>query len=110
MQSFGERLAPRLARAGISKGGALALFAGLGLGLAYGAGLILRAKESHEIGEVELFRVALFLCTCHAIVEDTLLFVAVGANGWWIAGIRSALALSILAIPILPLPSTAARE
>lgn len=29
-----------------------------------------------------------FLPTCHAVIEDTLIFVAIGGNGWQMLGIR----------------------
>jgi len=92
----GEAVAPALAPFGISRGGAVALFAGLMLGISYGGGIILRVRETHALERGEVFRISLILCTCHAIVEDTLLFAAIGANGWIIAGARVLLAGALL--------------
>ncbi|MBW6512513.1 MAG: hypothetical protein K0A93_10450 [Desulfuromonadaceae bacterium] len=33
-----------------------------------------------------------FLLTCHAVIEGTLIFVAIGGNGWQMLGIQVVLA------------------
>lgn len=37
----------------------------------------------------------IFLITCHAVIEDTLLFVAVGANLFLLLGLRLGVAIII---------------
>ena len=60
---------------------------GLLLGLAYGAGLIIEEADRSEIGEREVLATNLFLGTNHALVEDSLIFAAVGAHlGWIVLG------------------------
>lgn len=46
----------------------------------------------------ELFLMGLFLATCHAVVEDTLIFVAIGGNGWVILGVRIVIAVGMTAL------------
>lgn len=40
----------------------------------------------------------LFLATCHAVVEDTLIFVVLGGNGWIMLGVRLLLAVGLTAL------------
>ena len=70
----------------------LALVAGLTLGIVYGAGVIIKAGREGNLSSRDLFLIALFLSTCHAVVEDTLLFVAVGGNFFWMLGTRLVIA------------------
>jgi hypothetical protein len=39
----------------------------------------------------------LFLATCHAVVEDTLIFVVIGGNGWIMLGVRLLIAFGLTA-------------
>jgi len=104
-ERVGRRLGPWLSRLGMSPPCAVPLAAGLFLGIAYGAGVIIPIAEEKRIGPEELLSLGLFLCTCHAIIEDTLLFALVGARGpvevaWrmlTLAGLRLLLALTVLA-------------
>jgi len=57
---------------------------GLLLGLAYGAGLIIEETRRNNIGKDEILATNIFLGTNHALIEDTLIFVAVGAGLGWI--------------------------
>jgi hypothetical protein len=60
---------------------------GLLLGLAYGAGLIIEEAERSGIGKREILATNLFLGTNHALIEDSLIFAAVGAHlGWIVLG------------------------
>ncbi|MBZ4663201.1 MAG: nucleoside recognition protein [Caloramator sp.] len=72
----------------ISETTILPLFSGLFFGLVYGAGLIIDAAEEGNITKKDMYLVAVFLGACHAIVEDTLIFVQIGANGWIIFCLR----------------------
>jgi len=76
---------------------------GLLLGLAYGAGIIIRETTRSEIGRREILATNLFLGTNHALVEDSLIFAAVGANLGWIVLGRLAFGVIFLrlAIPIV---------
>ncbi|MCL5289533.1 MAG: nucleoside recognition protein [Firmicutes bacterium] len=74
--------APALRLFGMSRQATFPLIVGLAFGIAYGAGVIIESARSGEISWRDLFLVNLFLSTCHAIFEDTALFLAVGANPW----------------------------
>jgi len=69
---------------GMDRRTSLVTAVGLLLGLAYGAGLIIDETRRNRIGKAEILATNIFLGTNHALIEDTLVFVAVGANLGWI--------------------------
>ncbi|SJZ86453.1 nucleoside recognition domain-containing protein [Selenihalanaerobacter shriftii] len=73
----------------------LPLLVGQIFGLAYGAGVIIQTVEDEQVPKGKLLIMAVFLIVCHAVVEDTLLFVAIGGNGAIILGTRLILAVVI---------------
>lgn len=83
---------------GISKGSSLPLFIGIFIGITYGAASIIESYQQKEMSKKDVVLVSTFLCLCHAIIEDTLLFVALGANLWVIIAARIGLAIIITII------------
>lgn len=59
-----------------------ALMTGILFGISYGAGVLIPQAQSGALSRKQVFLIALFLCLCHAIIEDTLLFALLGANAW----------------------------
>ncbi|GAV23326.1 nucleoside recognition domain-containing protein [Carboxydothermus pertinax] len=80
---------------GMQKEAAFPLMAGLIFGLAYGAGLIIDSARDGVLKHKDLVLISVFLVICHSLIEDTLLFVTVGANGALLLGYRIILALII---------------
>ncbi|ADL13282.1 nucleoside recognition domain-containing protein [Acetohalobium arabaticum] len=74
---------------------ALPLLVGQIFGLTYGAGVIIQISEEENISQNKLLVMAVFLAICHAVIEDTLLFVAVGGRGGVILATRLFLAVGI---------------
>ena len=68
------------------------LVAGLLLGITYGAGIILSEVKKGTLSKIDIFYIGTFLMICHSIIEDILLFVIFGANGWIILTIRLVMA------------------
>lgn len=66
---------------GIRKDGLFPLLVGILFGISYGSGVIIQSVESGEMNEKDRLLVAVFLVLCHAVIEDTLILAAVGANG-----------------------------
>lgn len=83
---------------GVSKESAFPLAIGLVFGLAYGAGIIIQNAKEGNLDKRSLILISIFLVCCHAVIEDTLIFVAVGANGFLLLTIRlvTALLLTVL--------------
>lgn len=79
----------------ISKESIFPLLVGIIFGISYGAGVIIQSAKEGNVSERDLFLITVFLATCHAVFEDTLIFVAVGANGFILLGSRLILAFAL---------------
>ena len=53
---------------------------GLTFGLAFGAGIIMEQAREQKFTRREITLIILFLSACHAVVEDTLIFVPLSIN------------------------------
>lgn len=93
-----EKMQPLSKLLGITNKAVFPLMVGLLVGIAYGAGVIIESAEEGNLSKKDLYILMLFLSICHAVIEDTLLFVALGANLWLLFGIRLASALIITLI------------
>lgn len=79
----------------LPKEASLPLIIGQAFGLLFGAGLILRATADNKFKTDELMSISIFFAICHAVFEDTLLFMAIGGNGVIILGTRLFMAIMI---------------
>jgi hypothetical protein len=71
---------------GMSKESGFPLLVGFFFGIAFGAGVIVQSAREGNLTKRDLVLLSVFLASCHAVIEDTLIFVAVGANGFIIFG------------------------
>jgi len=94
----GGAVDPLMRGMGLTRDAAIPLFTGIFLGIAYGAGIIIRVAQEKRLPRRELFLMGLFLATCHAVVEDTLVFVVLGGNGWIMLGVRLLIAIGLTAL------------
>ena len=94
----GRAVDPAMRGMGLTSDAAVPLFTGIFLGIAYGAGIIIRVAAEKKLPARDLFLMGLFLATCHAVVEDTLVFGAIGGSMTAIFGIRFALAFALTAL------------
>ena len=85
-------LAPVLWLAGLPRRTAFLWIVANTLGLAYGAAVILAEAQPGRIGKDDARLLNLSIAICHSLLEDTLLFVAIGAWALWITAPRVALA------------------
>ena len=92
-----SRLRPVLAWLGLGPGGLVPLLAGIFLGLLYGAGILVSVSRDQGLAAGERLALAVFLVTCHAVVEDTAIFVLLGGSAFWILAPRLVLALGLTA-------------
>jgi hypothetical protein len=79
----------------LPKEAAMPILAGLTFGLTYGAGLIIQASKEGQLSKKDLILINVLLALCHALLEDTFLFVALGASAVTLVLIRSTVALLI---------------
>lgn len=91
------RLRPALAVIGLGPGALVPLLAGVFLGLLYGAGILVSVSREEGLAVSERLALAVFLVTCHAVVEDTAIFVLLGGSAFWILAPRLVLALGLTA-------------
>lgn len=83
----------------VSKG--FSLTVGIFLGITYGAGILISEVQSGRINKEDVFYIGTFLMICHAIIEDTLLFVIFGADFTMVIVIRTISAVVISYILLL---------
>ncbi|SEP91788.1 Nucleoside recognition [Virgibacillus subterraneus] len=75
---FSNKFAPFTRMLGMEKNTSMTLVAGLTIGLAYGAGLMIQAVEEDGVSRRDMYLALIFLVSCHAVVEDTLIFIPLG--------------------------------
>ncbi len=63
------------------------IIVGILLGITYGAGILI--SEANNLKKKDLFLIGTFLMICHAIIEDTLLFVIFGADFMMVVLVRT---------------------
>lgn len=77
---FARATTPLLKPLGISPRGSVTMAGGLTFGLAFGAGVIMEQAREKKFSRREITLIALFLSACHAVIEDTLIFIPLGIN------------------------------
>ena len=75
-------------RLGFTEETAAPTLIGFLFGLAYGGGIIIRDTRRHALGRHQVFLMSVFLSMVHAIVEDSLILIAVGAGALWVVVFR----------------------
>jgi len=95
LDKTGITLYPLLRLFRISNLSSIPIMAGLIFGISYGAGVIIDAAKSGDLDFRELYLINIFLIVCHSIIEDTALFMVLGANGVFIVVFRLILAIII---------------
>ena len=95
LDKIADALRPMTEFFGMSKAASFPLIVGLVFGLSYGAGVIVQSSKEGNLTKKDVVLMVLFLINCHAVFEDTLIFVAVGANGWVLLFARTAAAVAL---------------
>ncbi|MDD3525137.1 MAG: hypothetical protein PHQ41_10650 [Candidatus Cloacimonetes bacterium] len=68
------------------------------IGIAYGAGILFSMNKKQVLTHKDNCMLTLSMCLLHAVVEDTVIFAAIGANVFWILGFRILIMFLILSI------------
>ncbi|UOQ94355.1 nucleoside recognition domain-containing protein [Halobacillus shinanisalinarum] len=97
LDRFSEWVAPATRFLGMERNTSMTLVAGLTIGLAYGAGLMIQAVEEDGVSRKDMYLAILFLVSCHAVVEDTLIFIPLGIPVWPLLLIRLLTAIVLTA-------------
>ena len=69
---------------------------GFFVGITYGAAMLYQFVENKQLNHKDACLITAFLCLAHAIIEDTMLFVVVGGNFWWIFLTRVIMAVAVV--------------
>lgn len=85
-------LQPLMKRLNLSNRAAFPLLAGFFLGIVIGSGVIIAFAREGSLTKRDLMLVLVFLGICHSIIEDTMIFTALGANLWVLISARLLLA------------------
>lgn len=75
---FSRWMAPATKALGMKENTSTTMAAGLLIGLAYGAGVMIQAVQEDGVSKKDVTLAFIFLVACHAVVEDTLIFVPLG--------------------------------
>lgn len=98
LDGFARLVRPLMRPLGIAPRGAVTMAGGLIFGLAFGAGVIIEQVREQKFEKREITLMVLFLCACHAVVEDTLIFIPLGVPAGYLLLIRlgTAILLTLL--------------
>ncbi len=91
-------LAPLLRLSGLDASAAPVTTVGVLLGLTYGGALIIEEAERQAFPARTRFLALAWLSLSHALIEDTLLLVALGADVWVVLVGRVAVTLAVIAL------------
>lgn len=104
---FTRAMAPLLKLTGLEAKAAPLTTIGMLMGLAYGGALIIDASRQEQYSRRTLLLAMCWLSLFHAVIEDTVLVAALGANLWVILVIRGLVTLAIMvALAALTRPHT----
>jgi len=95
LPALAKRLRPLTKLLGISENTGVTLLAGIIFGIAYGAGVIIQTAKEENLSKRDIYLISIFLVSCHAVIEDTLIFTPLGINVLPLLGIRVILALIV---------------
>lgn len=93
LKKFSRGMSPVTKSLGMNENTSTTMAAGLLFGLAYGAGVMIQAVDEDGVGKRDLTLAFIFLMACHAVVEDTLIFVPLGIPVWPLFLIRVCVAI-----------------
>lgn len=85
---WSSKMAPFAKMLGMKKNTSMILVAGLTVGLAFGAGLMIEAVKEDHVSKKDTMLALIFLVACHAVIEDTLIFIPLGIPVWPLLVIR----------------------
>lgn len=92
---FGIVLHPFLRMLGISADAATTLIVGFCMGILYGSGVILRDAREGRLSKHDIFCSMTIMGVAHALIEDTLLMMLLGASLWGLLLWRLVVALTL---------------
>lgn len=93
LHTLSKKFAPFTRFLGMKENTSFTLVTGLTIGLAFGAGVMIQAVQEDGVEKKDMMLALLFLVTCHAVVEDTVIFIPLGIPVWPLLLIRFVMAV-----------------
>lgn len=93
MTLLSKIFAPFTRALGMKENTSFTMVTGLTIGLAFGAGVMIQAVEEDGVSRKDMMLALIFLVTCHAVIEDTVIFIPLGIPVWPLLVIRFTLAV-----------------
>ncbi len=88
LHTFSRWMGPVTRSLGMKENTSTTLAAGLIFGLAYGSGVMIQAVKEDGVGKKDRYLAFIFLVACHAVIEDTLIFIPLGIPVIWLLVVR----------------------
>lgn len=85
-----------LRRLGISGTATFSLIVGLIVGLTYGSGTLIQNRRNGQLSRKDVFVTSNVLAVCHSIIEDSLIFIAIGASLTWLVSAKLVVGVIVL--------------
>ncbi|MEH7112690.1 nucleoside recognition domain-containing protein [Neobacillus niacini] len=98
LKKFSQGMSPVTKSLGMNENTSTTMAAGLLFGLAYGAGVVIQAVEEDGVSKKDITLAFVFLMSCHAVIEDTLIFIPLGIPVWPLFLIRLGVAVALTLI------------
>jgi hypothetical protein len=98
LDTFSKWMSPFTKALGMKENTSTTLAAGLLFGLAYGAGVMIQAAKEDGVSKKDLTLAFIFLVSCHAVIEDTLIFIPLGIPVWPLLLIRLVVAILLTVV------------
>ena len=93
LTALSNMFAPFTRFLGMKENTSFTIVTGLTIGLAFGAGVMIQAVEEDGVSRKDMMLALIFLVTCHAVIEDTVIFIPLGISVWPLLVIRFSLAV-----------------
>lgn len=112
LDAFSKAVAPVTRFLGMKENTSMTLASGLLIGLAMGSAVMIQAVEEDGVSRRDVTLAFIFLVTCHAVIEDTLIFIPLGIPVWPLFLIRivTAVILTIVVARLWDRPERARRK
>lgn len=88
LEKLSKAFAPFTRFLGMKENTSFTLVTGLTIGLAIGAGIMIQAVQEDNVSHKDMVLALIFLVSCHAVVEDTVVFIPLGIPVWPLLVIR----------------------
>lgn len=98
LDTLSKGFAPFTKFLGMKENTSFTLVTGLTIGLAFGAGVMIQAVKEDGVSKKDMILALIFLVTCHAVIEDTVIFIPLGIPVWPLLVIRFIMAVVITMI------------